>query len=195
MEHPKSGIPRFGKVGFGFDLNLPDKRGDGADGVWHGEESRERQACVGQTRMNTSAGTTMPEPKGLSAFLVLAFTPGPLRRLKMLPECMAPQTLNRPSCVMHLHPDRFHRAPSWAPEEMVTTRAGALAASRPISRKEAMIEREGVLGDPATQDRHTRSSWPAWSAGLCDRTRGRGPAVAHQVRRSPRAVPWRVVPG
>jgi hypothetical protein len=39
--------------------------------------------------MNTSAGTTKPEPKGLSAFLVLAFTPGPLRgRLKMLPECM-----------------------------------------------------------------------------------------------------------
>jgi hypothetical protein len=39
--------------------------------------------------MNTSAGPTKPEPKGLSAFLVLAFTPGPLRgRLKMLPECM-----------------------------------------------------------------------------------------------------------
>jgi hypothetical protein len=30
----------------------------------------------------------------------------------MLPECMAPQTLNRHSCVMHLHPDRFHRVAS-----------------------------------------------------------------------------------
>jgi len=37
--------------------------------------------------VNTSAGSTRPEPEGLSAFLVLAFTPGPLReRVKMLPE-------------------------------------------------------------------------------------------------------------
>ena len=42
--------------------------------------------------MNTSAGTTRPEPKGLSAFPVPAVTPGPLReRLTMLPECMAPR--------------------------------------------------------------------------------------------------------
>jgi hypothetical protein len=32
--------------------NLPDERGDGLDGVRHGEESQQRQARVRQARMN-----------------------------------------------------------------------------------------------------------------------------------------------
>ena len=40
---------------FAFHLNLPDERGDGLDGVRHGEESHQRQARVRQARMNALA--------------------------------------------------------------------------------------------------------------------------------------------
>ena len=45
----------FVPMRFAFNLNLPDERGDGLDGVRHGEESDQRQARVRQTRMNTLA--------------------------------------------------------------------------------------------------------------------------------------------
>ena len=38
-----------------LDENLPDERGDGLDGIRHGEESDERQARVRQARMNALA--------------------------------------------------------------------------------------------------------------------------------------------
>src|SRR5208283_5128524 len=40
---------------FTFNLNLPDERGDGLDGVRYREESDRRQARVRQTRINTLA--------------------------------------------------------------------------------------------------------------------------------------------
>src|SRR5665647_371085 len=40
---------------FAFNLNLPDERGDGVDGVRNREESDQRQARIRQTRMNTLA--------------------------------------------------------------------------------------------------------------------------------------------
>jgi hypothetical protein len=40
-------------VRLAFHENLPDKRGDGLDGIRHGEESHQRQARVRQARMNT----------------------------------------------------------------------------------------------------------------------------------------------
>src|SRR5271167_3588211 len=55
MEYPKAGILTFVSMRFAFNLNLPDERGDGLDGVRHGEESDQRQARVRQTRVNTLA--------------------------------------------------------------------------------------------------------------------------------------------
>ena len=55
MEYPKAGILAFVPMRFAFNLNLPDERGDGLDGVRHGEESDQRQARVRQTRVNTLA--------------------------------------------------------------------------------------------------------------------------------------------
>ena len=52
MENVNTRIFAFGPARFAFDLNLPDERGDGLDGVRHGEESHQRQARVRQARMN-----------------------------------------------------------------------------------------------------------------------------------------------
>ena len=40
---------------FAFNLNLPDERGDGLNGVGHSEESGQRQTGIRQARMNTLA--------------------------------------------------------------------------------------------------------------------------------------------
>ena len=37
---------------FAFDLDLPDERGDGLDGIWYSEKSDQRQTRVCQTRMH-----------------------------------------------------------------------------------------------------------------------------------------------
>ena len=52
MEDIKTRILAFGPMRFAFDLNLSDKRGDGLDGIRHGEKSDQRQARVRQARMN-----------------------------------------------------------------------------------------------------------------------------------------------
>ena len=43
MEDPKAGILAVVPMRFAFDLNLPDERRDGLDGVRHGEEPNQRQ--------------------------------------------------------------------------------------------------------------------------------------------------------
>jgi hypothetical protein len=53
--YTKKRIPRdlaHGPVGFAFDLDPPDQRGDGLDRTGHGESPRQRQTGVRQTRLD-----------------------------------------------------------------------------------------------------------------------------------------------
>ena len=55
MEDVNTRILAFGPVRFALDLNLPDQRGDGLDGIRNGEKSHERQARIRQPRVNALA--------------------------------------------------------------------------------------------------------------------------------------------
>ena len=52
MEDIKTRIISFGPMRFAFDLNLSNERGDGLDGIRHGEEPYGREAPVRQAGMN-----------------------------------------------------------------------------------------------------------------------------------------------
>jgi hypothetical protein len=55
MEHPERRMLAFVPMRFTFNLNLPDERGDGLNGVRHREETGQRQARIRETRVNTLA--------------------------------------------------------------------------------------------------------------------------------------------
>src|SRR5580704_6930723 len=66
MEDIKRRIIAFGPMRFAFDLNLSDERGNRLDGIWHGEESHQRQARVLQARMHALADGPDPWLAGQS---------------------------------------------------------------------------------------------------------------------------------
>src|ERR1035438_3326414 len=60
MENVQSRILALGPMRFAFDLELPDERGDGLDGIRKRKMSHDLQARILQTRMN--ALTDGPDP-------------------------------------------------------------------------------------------------------------------------------------